>query len=626
MAKTSVFELYLMGKSNLGHVFTKEELNAQKAAKKMTGHFNGMTTSVGSHLATLGGKFQSMDIVGAGALISLGDGLKGFEAKTIHMKGVVKDATKAAALGFLGLGAGLAAYGLKAVDSYDTANNALRASVEASGESWSTVDKQVSKVDKTFHKYAYSSTQIRSALAGSIISTQSYKKSLDHLHIAMDLAAAKHIDLNTAMTTVDKAATGNMRALKQLGIDIAVPTSSAEKLSTASDGVTRAQQRVQAILSNFPNAAKVGAKGHAAYSKAVDATRAAEKKLQEMQGASKKILDTLSGRLRGQAAGSADTYAMKMKALKATFSDTALVVGQKLLPVVSWILTKFSAFIDYAKNHKWVLVAIGALVGTILVAAFVSWAVELWGTMSALFGVAASAIAASSSLGFAELAMVGLSAATTLFGLALKSTGVLLLIGLIIFALYELVTHWKTVMHFLSEVWSKYWGIMMIEIKAVWWVIDNVLVKPLMWIWDKVKGPIGKAFSWIGSAITGPFKAAMAAIKWLWNSTVGGFSFSIPSWIPFVGGKSFTIPMIGQASATGSSSITGVATHVAAGARPTTTAGAMVGASGLQGNGNNNIIIHVHGGDPQQVVQAVVAHARRNGSIPIKTSLNAAAA
>ena len=222
--------------------------------------------------------------------------------------------------------------------------------------------------------------------------------------------------------------------------------------------------------------------------------------------------------------------------------------------------------------------------------------------------------------------MVGLSAATTLFGLALKSTGVLLLIGLIIFALYELVTHWKTVMHFLSEVWSKYWGIMMIEIKAVWWVIDNVLVKPLMWIWDKVKGPIGKAFSWIGSAITGPFKAAMAAIKWLWNSTVGGFSFSIPSWIPFVGGKSFTIPMIGQASATGSSSITGVATHVAAGARPTTTAGAMVGASGLQGNGNNNIIIHVHGGDPQQVVQAVVAHARRNGSIPIKTSLNAAAA
>ena len=34
----------------------------------------------------------------------------------------------------------------------------------------------------------------------------------------------------------------------------------------------------------------------------------------------------------------------------------------------------------------------------------------------------------------------------------------------------------------------------------------------------------------------------MEAIKWLWNTTVGGFGFEIPSWVPLVGGKSFSIP------------------------------------------------------------------------------------
>lgn len=60
----------------------------------------------------------------------------------------------------------------------------------------------------------------------------------------------------------------------------------------------------------------------------------------------------------------------------------------------------------------------------------------------------------------------------------------------------------------------------------------------------KIPGAIRSAFSGLASAISAPFTAAFGAIKSLWNSTVGGFGFSVPDWVPKVGGKSFSIPQM----------------------------------------------------------------------------------
>jgi hypothetical protein len=46
----------------------------------------------------------------------------------------------------------------------------------------------------------------------------------------------------------------------------------------------------------------------------------------------------------------------------------------------------------------------------------------------------------------------------------------------------------------------------------------------------------------VGSAISSAFRAAFGAVRGVWNATVGGFGFSIPSWVPGVGGKEFRIP------------------------------------------------------------------------------------
>lgn len=67
----------------------------------------------------------------------------------------------------------------------------------------------------------------------------------------------------------------------------------------------------------------------------------------------------------------------------------------------------------------------------------------------------------------------------------------------------------------------------------------------LDWFYN-LPGNISNAFSYLADAIYGPFESAFRAIKNFWNSTVGGFGFSVPGWIPGVGGKSFNIPRMAK--------------------------------------------------------------------------------
>jgi hypothetical protein len=46
----------------------------------------------------------------------------------------------------------------------------------------------------------------------------------------------------------------------------------------------------------------------------------------------------------------------------------------------------------------------------------------------------------------------------------------------------------------------------------------------------------------LAEIVTAPFRAAFNAVRSLWNSTVGGFGFDVPDWVPGLGGNGFHIP------------------------------------------------------------------------------------
>lgn len=57
---------------------------------------------------------------------------------------------------------------------------------------------------------------------------------------------------------------------------------------------------------------------------------------------------------------------------------------------------------------------------------------------------------------------------------------------------------------------------------------------------------ISSAFRTLADVISAPFRAAFSGVKRAWNTTLGGFGFEIPGWIPGVGGGSFTIPTMAR--------------------------------------------------------------------------------
>jgi hypothetical protein len=620
-SKSSVFTVVVAGKSTLSKVVDNETNGVGRSTQRMARHFNEMTSKIGGSLTKVGESFEKMDIVGAGALTGLGHGLDKFAVKSTATKDIVKGALKMMGTAILSAGAGIAAFSLKAGEDYASAENALKASVEGSGGSWKRAEEQVVKVQGRYQKFGYSSAQVNSALSKSVISTGNLKASMAHLPIALDLAAAKNIDLNSAMLAVDKAASGNSRVLKQLGIDIAIPQSSALKLQQAQDKVTAAQQTMASVISNFPNAAQAGAKGHDKYVKAIQKVQIAEDKLRILHGASTAVLKTLGDRLKGQASAAADTYAGKLKAAHARATDLAKGLGEKLQPMIEKVLTWFTKFIDYANKHTWVWKTLATVIGVTLVASLLSMMAPLGSLLAGLGGLVVElGISVAGFLGF-DLAAMSAAGGIAAVTAAIMATGVGALVIALIGLLVYLIFHWKQVWNVVKAVWNWIYDLIKTVVTAIWGFIDKWFVQPFMTVWDKIKDPVSKAFSWIGKAITTPFKLAMNAIKWLWNNTVGGFSMHLPSWL---GGYGFTVPKIGESGASGPSGAS-ISTDL----KPVgTTAGGGLGATGVVGAPGGNqahVVINVHGGDPNQVVAALVAHTRTNGPIPVRTSLPSAA-
>jgi hypothetical protein len=159
-------------------------------------------------------------------------------------------------------------------------------------------------------------------------------------------------------------------------------------------------------------------------------------------------------------------------------------------------------------------------------------------TLVPLAKVVATTIAHTAAMVGHAVATTAVSAATKIWAgvqwllnaallanpIVLIVAGIVLLIGVII--LIAKKTDW------FSKAWGAAWG----------WI-----KKAASNVWDwlkKVPGWIGTAFSKVADFITAPFKAAFNFIARAWNATVGGLSFTVPSWIPGIGGKGFSMPHI----------------------------------------------------------------------------------
>lgn len=279
-------------------------------------------------------------------------------------------------------------------------------------------------------------------------------------------------------------------------------------------------------------------------------------------GAQAIILQELQKEFGGSAQAAGKTFGGQMDILKNKFNDAQETIGKTIITALTPFLTKLAditasksfqaglqevinvmirffqiigqaigvlvSMATWLEHHKVILAAVAGVVGTLLVAAFVSWAIAA--------GTAAIA--------------------------TLAATWPILLLGAAVGAVaYLIVGHWETIKHA--------FGAVVDFIRDHWQLIITILLGPLGYIlaqvishFSAIRNFIGGVissivgfFSGLGSsiggviggvvgAIEGPFKTAFNAIAGFWNSTVGKLSFKAPSWVPGIGGKGFEMPRL----------------------------------------------------------------------------------
>lgn len=128
-----------------------------------------------------------------------------------------------------GLGVALQTFASKG----EAAENQLKASIIASGESWDDYEEKISKADSSEAKYAHDAADTNTALRELDTATGSMDTALGDLNVTTDLAASKHESLADAAQQIALIYAGNTKILKQYGLDLKVTAGDTDEAQTA---------------------------------------------------------------------------------------------------------------------------------------------------------------------------------------------------------------------------------------------------------------------------------------------------------------------------------------------------------------------------------------------------------
>lgn len=498
-------------------------------------------------------------------------GISEVETKTSSMKDKMVGIGKGVAAGLAGVA--VVNFGkdvLNAAADADDANDVMQA---AFGETSKSFDK-FAKDAATSMGLSETAYKNMAAKTGSLlqsvgINNADAAKSTEVLtQRAADMAAIWGTDVPTAMEAINKGLVGSTKGLTAFGVKI-----SANEID-----------------------ARAMAKGYVdASGKVTDAGKAI---------AAQEIIMEKTSNVAGAYAENSGDLGSQQDILKAKFANLQAGLGAGLLPIITKLMEMAQPIIDFIIKNIDILgplaLAIAGVVAAIKIWTAVQW---LWNAamaanpigliVLAIAALVAGIVIAYQKVGwFHDLIQTLWEGIQTGFNWIKENWPLLLAIltGPIGVAVLAITKNWDTIKNTFSSMVDRVREIAgtVLEIisapyrlayNAIKTVIDKVpgvftsavngVTSALSNIVNTIKKPfedgwnaaskagqavltwfsnlgtsINNAFSNLANIIKYPFETAFNAIKRLWNATVGGFGFSVPSWVPGVGGKSFKIPMM----------------------------------------------------------------------------------
>ena len=375
-----------------------------------------------------------------------------------------------------------------------------------------------------------------SAVTGSLLKNaglpmeQVTKSTQDLTSRASDLSAMFGTDVTDAVEAMGSAFKGEFDSLEKYGVSL-----------KASDIEARAM-----------------AEGYVdASGKVTDAGKAI---------ATQELIMEQSAAAAGTFAAEADTLAGRTQIMTARFNDTQAELGAKLLPIVVQVMDAMMPMVDLFIKYADILVPLGIAIGALVLGMKAYQAVSVIATAAQWLWNAALA---ANPIGIVVLGIAALVAGFVLlytkvdwfrelvdktFNWIKDNWPLLLAIitGPFGTAVYLIVKHWDTIkdaagaaIDWIKDKMSAVWDFLTYPFRHAY--------ESIKYVWELVKGifvgfvdSLKYLFGQIYDIITYPFRRAIDTVKWLWNSTLGGFGFSVPSWIPVLGGREFKIPKMAE--------------------------------------------------------------------------------
>lgn len=284
----------------------------------------------------------------------------------------------------------------------------------------------------------------------------------------------------------------------------------------------------------------------------------------DAEGAMSVLADTFGG----AATTKANTAQGQFQRLQVSLAETKETIGAALLPIIEKVLPVLTQFGNWASENTAVFLTIAGVIGGIAAAVLlVNGAMTAWTAITTAFTVVQTAFNAVMAMNPIGLTVIAIAAVVAALVIA----------------------------------YNKFDGF-----RAV---VDTVF----KFIGSAVSGSIGLIKGYF-STVLGFYKTIFNGIASLWNNTIGKLSFKVPGWVPGLGGKGFEVPNIPMLAAGGIVTSPTLAMIGEAGPE------AVIPLSKMDSMGGNNVTIHVNGGDPQSVVDALRRYMRTNGAVPIRVA------
>ena len=337
-------------------------------------------------------------------------------------------------------------------------------------------------------------------------------------------------------------------------------------VESAQEGLGIALDVSAATGQSVESVSKALAKAYAGNTGALKKLSPALANMVENGASMEEVNAALTKQFGGSQKKAAETAAGKMKIFGNAINEAKESIGAALLPIIDKLLPYLASFADWAGKNTDLLVILGAVVGGLAVSIIaVNTAIKIWTAVTKAF-----------------------SAVQAVFNVIMAANPIVLVTLAILAVIGVLVLAYKKFEGFRNIVDT----------------VFNALKTGAKFVYDAFKSYV--------DLIIGIWKGLFNFIADAWNKTIGKISIP-PIKILGFGFDGYDVPDIPKLANGGIVTAPTLALIGEAGPE------AVVPLNRANGMGNN-ITIHVNGGDPNAVVDALRRYMKTNGSVPIRVS------